>query len=168
MPSVRMVLMKGFGREGFTFFTNYSSRKARELVSVAYWTVLIMIRRRRRRKMMMMMMMMILIIIVIMMIVMIIIIVIKNNNNDDEYDDDDDNDNRIQRCNLRLFTISSLGGKLSPTRGQGACKSHYFTFFLLAEPLTDVGGEEIAVPRETPDDELRLDGIVMAACNYKK
>jgi pyridoxamine 5'-phosphate oxidase len=30
-PSVRMVLVKGFGPDGFEFFTNYSSRKAREL-----------------------------------------------------------------------------------------------------------------------------------------
>lgn len=32
-PSVRMVLVKGFGPEGFEFFTNYSSRKAGELDS---------------------------------------------------------------------------------------------------------------------------------------
>ena len=30
-PSVRMVLLKGFDRDGFRFFTNYESRKAREL-----------------------------------------------------------------------------------------------------------------------------------------
>jgi pyridoxamine 5'-phosphate oxidase len=30
-PSVRMVLMKGFDQRGFTFFTNYASRKGREL-----------------------------------------------------------------------------------------------------------------------------------------
>nr|XP_034305212.1 pyridoxine-5'-phosphate oxidase isoform X3 [Crassostrea gigas] len=30
-PSVRMVLMKGFSEKGFTFFTNYESRKAAEL-----------------------------------------------------------------------------------------------------------------------------------------
>lgn len=30
-PSVRMVLMKGFSQQGFTFFTNYESRKAAEL-----------------------------------------------------------------------------------------------------------------------------------------
>lgn len=31
VPSVRMVLLKGFDGEGFTFFTNYESRKAAEL-----------------------------------------------------------------------------------------------------------------------------------------
>ena len=42
-PSARMVLLKKFGPEGFTFFTNYTSRKARELDSnpraalVFYW-----------------------------------------------------------------------------------------------------------------------------------
>jgi pyridoxamine 5'-phosphate oxidase len=30
-PSVRMVLLKAWGEEGFTFFTNYESRKGREL-----------------------------------------------------------------------------------------------------------------------------------------
>lgn len=30
-PSARMVLLKGFDRDGFTFFTNYESRKAREM-----------------------------------------------------------------------------------------------------------------------------------------
>jgi pyridoxamine 5'-phosphate oxidase len=30
-PSVRMVLVKAFSEEGFVFFSNYSSRKAREL-----------------------------------------------------------------------------------------------------------------------------------------
>jgi pyridoxamine 5'-phosphate oxidase len=30
-PSARMVLMKGYSEEGFTFFTNYLSRKGREL-----------------------------------------------------------------------------------------------------------------------------------------
>merc|ERR550517_2259989 len=33
VPSARMVLLKKFGPEGFTFFTNYTSRKARELDS---------------------------------------------------------------------------------------------------------------------------------------
>ncbi|XP_075977627.1 pyridoxine/pyridoxamine 5'-phosphate oxidase-like [Anticarsia gemmatalis] len=30
-PSARFVLLKGYGKEGFKFFTNYESRKAREL-----------------------------------------------------------------------------------------------------------------------------------------
>lgn len=30
-PSLRAVLLKGFGEEGFTFFTNYNSRKGREI-----------------------------------------------------------------------------------------------------------------------------------------
>ncbi|XP_037563692.1 pyridoxine/pyridoxamine 5'-phosphate oxidase [Dermacentor silvarum] len=30
-PSSRMVLLKGFGKDGFVFFTNYESRKGREL-----------------------------------------------------------------------------------------------------------------------------------------
>jgi pyridoxamine 5'-phosphate oxidase len=30
-PSVRLVLLRGFDERGFTFFTNYESRKAREL-----------------------------------------------------------------------------------------------------------------------------------------
>ncbi|KAG0708487.1 Pyridoxine-5'-phosphate oxidase [Chionoecetes opilio] len=30
-PSARMVLLKGYGREGFRFFTNYDSRKGHEL-----------------------------------------------------------------------------------------------------------------------------------------
>lgn len=30
-PSLRIVLLKGFGPEGFTFFTNYESRKSHEL-----------------------------------------------------------------------------------------------------------------------------------------
>ena len=32
-PSGRTVLLKGFGAEGFTFFTNYDSRKGRELAA---------------------------------------------------------------------------------------------------------------------------------------
>lgn len=31
-PSARFVLCKGYGEEGFKFFTNYGSRKAKELV----------------------------------------------------------------------------------------------------------------------------------------
>lgn len=43
IPSARYVLVKGYGKEGFTFFTNYSSRKAQELADnpnaaiTAYW-----------------------------------------------------------------------------------------------------------------------------------
>lgn len=33
VPSARIVLLKGFDREGFTFFTNYQSDKARDLDS---------------------------------------------------------------------------------------------------------------------------------------
>jgi pyridoxamine 5'-phosphate oxidase len=45
-PSARMVLLKGFDARGFVFFTNYGSRKARELGENAYaalcfhWTIL--------------------------------------------------------------------------------------------------------------------------------
>ncbi len=45
-PSARMVLLKGFGPEGFTFFTSYRSRKGRELAEnpraalVLYWPAL--------------------------------------------------------------------------------------------------------------------------------
>lgn len=31
-PSARMVLLKGFGKDGFRFFTNFESRKGKELV----------------------------------------------------------------------------------------------------------------------------------------
>lgn len=31
-PSARMVLLKGYGKEGFRFFTNFESRKGKELV----------------------------------------------------------------------------------------------------------------------------------------
>ncbi|KAJ8264658.1 hypothetical protein GJAV_G00152210 [Gymnothorax javanicus] len=43
LPSARMVLLKGFSNDGFRFFTNYESRKGRELESnpfaclVFYW-----------------------------------------------------------------------------------------------------------------------------------
>ncbi len=45
-PSVRLVLLKGFGKDGFVFFTNYGSRKARELEAnpeatlVSHWAIL--------------------------------------------------------------------------------------------------------------------------------
>jgi pyridoxamine 5'-phosphate oxidase len=45
-PSARMVLLKGYGPEGFTFFTNYESRKGRELAAnpraalILYWAAL--------------------------------------------------------------------------------------------------------------------------------
>jgi pyridoxamine 5'-phosphate oxidase len=45
-PSARMVLLKGFDEEGFVFFTNYESRKGRELEEnpqaalVFYWATL--------------------------------------------------------------------------------------------------------------------------------
>jgi pyridoxamine 5'-phosphate oxidase len=45
-PSARMVLLRGFDESGFTFFTNYDSRKARELLGnpwaalVFYWAEL--------------------------------------------------------------------------------------------------------------------------------
>lgn len=43
MPSARVVLLKGYGAEGFDFYTHYSSRKGRELAAnpqaalVFYW-----------------------------------------------------------------------------------------------------------------------------------
>jgi len=46
MPSARMVLLKGVENDGFVFYTNYNSRKARELdenpraALVLYWTQL--------------------------------------------------------------------------------------------------------------------------------
>ncbi|RMG65357.1 MAG: pyridoxamine 5'-phosphate oxidase, partial [Calditrichaeota bacterium] len=45
-PSARMVLLKGFSEQGLLFFTNYQSRKARELAAnpraalLFYWRVL--------------------------------------------------------------------------------------------------------------------------------
>lgn len=38
-PSSRVVLLKGFDQTGFTFYTNYESRKARELASNPYATL---------------------------------------------------------------------------------------------------------------------------------
>ncbi|CAD1474522.1 unnamed protein product, partial [Heterotrigona itama] len=34
IPSVRPVLLKGYGRDGFKFYTNYESRKGHELVRI--------------------------------------------------------------------------------------------------------------------------------------
>ena len=45
-PSVRLVLLKGYGRSGFVFYTNYWSRKALELDAnpeatlVFHWAIL--------------------------------------------------------------------------------------------------------------------------------
>src|SRR5918992_4079999 len=45
-PSARMVLLKGFDEDGFVFFTNYESRKGREIEEnpnaalVFYWATL--------------------------------------------------------------------------------------------------------------------------------
>jgi pyridoxamine 5'-phosphate oxidase len=45
-PSVRMVMLRGFDRRGFLFFTNYDSRKGRELMAnpraavTIYWPTL--------------------------------------------------------------------------------------------------------------------------------
>ena len=39
-PAARIVLLKGFDRRGFTFFTNYASRKGRELAENAHATLL--------------------------------------------------------------------------------------------------------------------------------
>lgn len=35
-PSARFVLCKGYGKDGFKFFTNYGSRKAKEMVCIQY------------------------------------------------------------------------------------------------------------------------------------
>jgi pyridoxamine 5'-phosphate oxidase len=46
MPSLRMVLVKGFGEDGFHFFSNYASQKGRELAAnpraalLFYWDAL--------------------------------------------------------------------------------------------------------------------------------
>lgn len=39
-PAARIVLLKGFDRRGFTFFTNYASRKGRELAENGHATLL--------------------------------------------------------------------------------------------------------------------------------
>ncbi len=39
-PSVRMVLLKSFGADGFVFYTNYESRKGRELADNPYAALL--------------------------------------------------------------------------------------------------------------------------------
>lgn len=40
IPSARMVLLKGFDETGFTFFTNYESRKGKELLENPYASIL--------------------------------------------------------------------------------------------------------------------------------
>ena len=35
-PSVRTVLLKGYDEEGFRFFTNYNSRKGKEMASFPF------------------------------------------------------------------------------------------------------------------------------------
>jgi pyridoxamine 5'-phosphate oxidase len=40
-PSVRMVLLKGFDAQGFVFFTNYESRKGRELAGTPHASLLL-------------------------------------------------------------------------------------------------------------------------------
>ncbi len=39
-PSARMVLLKGFDRDGFVFYTNYDSRKAREIAAAPHAALL--------------------------------------------------------------------------------------------------------------------------------
>ncbi len=39
-PSARTVLLKGYGEEGFTFYTNYESRKGKELAENPYVAIL--------------------------------------------------------------------------------------------------------------------------------
>src|SRR5918998_3836383 len=39
-PSARVVLLKGFGPAGFVFYTNYESRKGRELAANPWATLL--------------------------------------------------------------------------------------------------------------------------------
>lgn len=38
-PSGRFVLCKGYGKDGFKFFTNFGSRKAQELVSIIFFLI---------------------------------------------------------------------------------------------------------------------------------
>jgi pyridoxamine 5'-phosphate oxidase len=39
-PSIRTVLLKGYGPDGFVFYTNYSSRKAREMAANPHVTLM--------------------------------------------------------------------------------------------------------------------------------
>jgi pyridoxamine 5'-phosphate oxidase len=41
IPSVRMVLLKGFDADGFVFYTNYESRKGRELAANPYASIVL-------------------------------------------------------------------------------------------------------------------------------
>ena len=43
VPSARVVLLKGFDKRGFVFYTNYQSRKGKELVSNNVATVMCLI-----------------------------------------------------------------------------------------------------------------------------
>lgn len=37
MPSIRPVLLKHYGNDGFKFYTNYESKKGRDIVSALYF-----------------------------------------------------------------------------------------------------------------------------------
>ena len=57
-------------------------------------------------------------------------------------------------CNMLYYVPRGIKGQLSYSVWQ--CLNRiYLSFILLAEPLTDEGGEETRVPGETPGDELQ-------------